>query len=185
MSFRMTCFGILLSLLPLTADARPLPRVLERARYLEPEYPGGCVGPSYRSPVYAAFQWVVQHFTKEELLALLQHPSAVVRAYTVQHLATQLPANSQALVPLLADAQTVSALPAERGKDFAIDEFVAEELCKHRSVPAIERALRRAAGQSSVRPAVRHRIRSCSMAPPTEDLLKDIPPASAAPAQPQ
>lgn len=56
MSFRMVCIGVLLAVWELIADARPLPRTLERARFLEGEQLGGCIGPSYPSQVYAAFQ---------------------------------------------------------------------------------------------------------------------------------
>lgn len=185
MSFRLTCIGVVLAVLELTADARPLPRALEHARYLENESLGGCIGPSYPSRVYAAFQWVVHHFTQAEQLALLHHPSAVVRAYAVQHFAAQLPAHSEALLPLLADAQTVPVLPAEFTSGFVIDQFVADQLCKHTSVPAIKQALRRVASRSDVRPPIRHQIRSCSMDPPADDLPLDIPPARSTPAQPQ
>lgn len=185
MSFRLTCIGVVMAVLELTANARPLPGALERARYMEDEQLGGCIGPSYPSKVYAAFKWVVQHFSSKELLALLHHPSAVVRAYAVQHFAAQLPAHSNALLPLLADAKTVLVLPAEFGGRFVIDQFVADQLCKHASVPAIKQALRRAASRSDVRPPIRYKIRCCSMDPPADDLLLDIPPASSTPAQPQ
>lgn len=177
MSLRQAVIGVVLAALAMTADARPLPRVLERARFLEQADLGGCISGTYPSAVYAAFRWVVAHFTQDELLALLRHRNAVVRAYAVQHFAAQLPAHSESLVPLLADGMTVPELPAELGSGFVIDRFVAERLCKHVAVPAIKQALRAAASRPDVRPPIRHLIRSCSMDPPAADLPLDTSPA--------
>lgn len=127
----------------------------------------------------------MKHFTTGELLPLLHHPNAVVRAYVVRHVVAQLPAHSESLLPLLADAKTVPVLPAETTSGFVIDLFVADQLCKHAGVPAIKGALRRAADRSDVRASIRNQIHSYSMDPPPDDLPLDIQPSGAAKTQQQ
>jgi hypothetical protein len=87
------------------------------------------------SSSYAVFAAVVQESSREDVIALLRHRSAVVRGYAANYVVAQRPRDVGALRPLLADDTVVSYLDGCVSMQMAIGDRVARQLC---GVPGAE-----------------------------------------------
>ncbi len=93
---------------------------------LESSHIGAAGSPS---AVYAKFTALAEKANEAEMVALLEHRSAVVRGYSAQHVAGKLPARLEALVPLAEDATAVPTLNGcMRGLD-TVGRIVIDALC--------------------------------------------------------
>lgn len=82
------------------------------------------------SGVYARYAALAKAATDAELVALLEHESAVVRAYVARHVAAHLPAGFQPLVALAKDETLVDDLSGCSGGQAAVGALVREALCE-------------------------------------------------------
>jgi hypothetical protein len=110
-------------------DAELQARVARLAAH--PRVTGSVLGPGDTpSAAWAAWQAVLAQATRQDLFALLAHPSPVVRGYVVRHIVTAMPFELPRLYPLLADTAWLATLEGcfvPGGGRFG--EVLLEELC--------------------------------------------------------
>ncbi|MDB4994605.1 MAG: hypothetical protein JWM74_2037 [Myxococcaceae bacterium] len=80
------------------------------------------------SKTFAAARLVVESAGRTQLLALLSHPSALVRAYVARWVAEKLPEDRGRLKPLLADHTRVMTIDGCIGRESTIALVVADAL---------------------------------------------------------
>lgn len=81
------------------------------------------------SDTYARFETLRGRANEAELIALLEHESAVVRAYVGVHVATKVPAGLLALVALAEDDTPIATLRGCIGGGSSVSQLVVEALC--------------------------------------------------------
>jgi hypothetical protein len=118
------------------------------------------------SPSYRAFQGVLEQATEEELVGLLSYPSAVVRGYVARHVAHELPAHMDKLLPLLRDPSPLTTMSGCMMFECAVSEHVANELAWAGSRELIRRGLREL---RSLEPARATLERAVSIMPDDDD----------------
>jgi HEAT repeat protein len=81
------------------------------------------------SAAFAAFDAVRQLATEEDLVALLRHPSPVVRGYVAQHVARAVPRALPAALALLGDTTPVGQVQGCMISEGTVGGVVSEALC--------------------------------------------------------
>jgi hypothetical protein len=101
------------------------------------------------SPAHAAFVEVKTRATPEQALALLAHPSPVVRLYLARHIAREAPEHLASLEPLLDDETPVSVTDGCLRGVAPVAEWVVTALCEAPTqpgtLPLLQAAARRPA----------------------------------------
>jgi hypothetical protein len=82
------------------------------------------------SDAYKKYRALVKQANADEVAALLQHESPVVRTYLAQHVASELPDHLRALVPLASDTTQVDTLEGCIGGRDTVGDRVRTALCE-------------------------------------------------------
>ena len=93
------------------------------------------------SPSYAIFKRLRAAATDVEMIALLQHTSAVVRSYAAQHV-IEKNLDADALDPLLTDRELVATQFGCIGGSMSVAQVTVQSLCNWHDAPLAAKKLR-------------------------------------------
>jgi HEAT repeat protein len=108
---------------------------LARANTIESEAIGYA---GKKSTVYAAYRRLVDAIGREDVLALLKHPSPVVRGYMADEVLEEYPSDVDRLETLLADAAHVGTQMGCVGGGDSVSGYVAQQICFSHNPSALE-----------------------------------------------
>jgi len=126
---------------PTFADPELARRVEQLATFsrIESSHVGAAGAPS---PAFAAFEAVRERATEADLVALLRHPSPVVRGYAAKHILREVPGALPAALALVGDATPVGVLEGCMLGDGTVGGVAADALCASRLPGAIAEVAR-------------------------------------------
>jgi hypothetical protein len=143
-------------------DAELLARVAQLAEHTRVTGPYVGIGAA-PSRTWAAWEAVLERAGLDDLLALLAHPSTVVRGYVVDHIVATMPDELPRLYPLLADTAHVVTQNGCTGGGWHFGEMVEHRLCLAReSRPGALDLLVRAAADTALPVSVREMALQCA-----------------------